>query len=659
MSVNTQNELSAEMIDTFIANTRDLLTVSKRDYATFDTGQYGLILAKLSRRLETSMAVDREILVVFSHYADQQARTIRFARKVIEDEDVRLDPSLAFIVHRDPRGNEKLRNWGRQNGLTVLPVNIRNGMPSGDELERVLSLELYSHDLFDVTGPVSDDSQFYGRRTEAQELARKLQLGQIHGCLGIRKIGKTSIINRIINNLKDYHDSISVMVDCSKDDIWSLDASQLMWSITDTVQRAIRTETKYLSVSPRRWTKSISEGRESLIESIGSCRKVVIVFMDEVDYITPGSPTAGHWQTEYNIFWRNFRAVYQEITRSDDRNLSLFISGVSSKWFSVQLIGGIENAAISIVPEEYLSPLPRGATGAMIKRMSRVSGLILSEPIRDRIAEVSGDIPFWVRKSCSYIHRHIKPEIRPYKPSLADIDKLLLEFVESEGAVLAHLALSHLFTVYPELEAGVLSCYDNDGVDCSRPVLEKLRKYGIISRDRESDMLSGNMMRAGFEQYMEERTRPSLFQATGYQANNQLEDWADDLAIVNKKRNKLEKKLRDVALYFLNFDSLHNKGRGDTKRRLLKALTPKKREASERESSEKILENFTWSELVTLINREWSLFDPIFSDKRKFNEDCDIINDRPDAHAKPMDQADFALYRRSLDRISGLVSKNT
>ena len=81
--------------------------------------------------------------------------------------------------------------------------------------------------------------------------------------------------------------------------------------------------------------------------------------MDEVDYITPSSPTASDiWGDEFNVFWRNFRAVYQEVLRSEGK-LSLLISGVTSKWFSVESINGVENAALALVPEEYLRVCPK------------------------------------------------------------------------------------------------------------------------------------------------------------------------------------------------------------------------------------------------------------------------------------------------------------
>ncbi|MCE2471237.1 MAG: hypothetical protein J4G18_04935, partial [Anaerolineae bacterium] len=187
-------------------------------------------------------------------------------------------------------------------------------------------------------------------------------------------------------------------------------------------------------------------------------------------YISPSSPATDHWKTDFNIFWRNFRATYQELSRSENRNLSLLVSGISSKWFSVPSIEGIENAALAFIPDEYLSPLPRDATAAMIRRLARASGLIFDSQARDKIAGVAADMPYWVRKACSYIHRNIEIDIseRPYTPNENELIILLRQFVEYEGATLARFALGHLFSVYPELEPVALKCSEGEGDTCAR-----------------------------------------------------------------------------------------------------------------------------------------------------------------------------------------------
>ncbi len=118
-------------------------------------------------------------------------------------------------------------------------------MSLGDEFERELCVELYSHDPFDYSGPVSNDQQFYGRRSEAQDYARRLQSGLIKTCMGIRKIGKTSLLNRIIFEARNIFGCKCIMIDCSRDDVWSMDASSLMYSILVSANALKKDEENY------------------------------------------------------------------------------------------------------------------------------------------------------------------------------------------------------------------------------------------------------------------------------------------------------------------------------------------------------------------------------------------------------------------------------
>jgi hypothetical protein len=136
---------------------------------------------------------------------------------------------------------------------------------------------------------------------------------------------------------------------------------------------------------------SLFDASRIFLEMLDRIDRPVILAFDEVDYITPGSPIANHWRGDFIEFWRNIRAGYQAASRSQ-KKLSVLVSGVSSKWFSVESIDGIENAALSFVPEEYLSPLPRGAAVAMIKSMGPVAGLTFEEVAADYIAACCSDM---------------------------------------------------------------------------------------------------------------------------------------------------------------------------------------------------------------------------------------------------------------------------
>ena len=167
-------KLRAETVSAF----SELFGINTESIRRFENGEYFVMYARGSKRVQNILGAEREILIIGNIYADQQARSLQFARRIINESDGRLETSLCVFVHQDPRGNAKLKRWGRENGVTVIPVYTSTGvLPRGQEMERLLSYEFFTQDPFDVTGPVANDAQFFGRRTEAQELARKLQGG--------------------------------------------------------------------------------------------------------------------------------------------------------------------------------------------------------------------------------------------------------------------------------------------------------------------------------------------------------------------------------------------------------------------------------------------------------------------------------------------------
>ena len=122
------------------------------------------------------------------------------------------------------------------------------------------------------------------------------------------------------------------MLDCSKDDIWNQSASQLLFSIGESIATALSDSGNYAEVSLSRNPKvTMSDARSKILSALNTATRTVIIFFDEVDYITPGSPTApAIWAQEFNPFWRNLRVVTQESMRGE-KKLSLFVGGVSDR----------------------------------------------------------------------------------------------------------------------------------------------------------------------------------------------------------------------------------------------------------------------------------------------------------------------------------------
>lgn len=649
---NFKEELDS-LLDNVTQNSSGLFTESHRYSKRFEKGLYACSILRPSKRMRTIMGVERELLLVASTFRDQQQRTLRFIRDEIEGSAGRLESAIAVVVHMDKEGNHKLSNWGREAGISVIPLNGNTRIESEADLERRLSAQLYSHDPFDVSGPVSSDTSFFGRREEAIDLARQLQSGQIRSCLGIRKVGKTSIINRVLLEIKRTYDCACVMVDCSKDEVFESDAAGLLKAIADSVELAKDDPEHYCSIRASSADTSLVEARTCLERTVISCDRAIVIVFDEIDYITPGSPTSEHWKTEFNRFWRNLRSIYQETSRMENP-FSLLIGGVSTHWFTVEEINGVENAALAFVPEEFLSPMPMGASVAMLRRLGRIAGLTITEGAAQYISSATGNMPFWSRKCGSYIHRQISSETRPVEVNEELARPLVEKFVQEEGSAIAEVALRHLFRVHPDTAVSAKAVFDRKHTELSPSAFRTLCKYGVTT---ESGKFSGAMLETAYGSLMSLGNVETPEELEPRRGVDSLGDWAEDLSVVNKRRNLLEKRLRGIALNFLRMEAMRNRALPELRNNLVDMVGNEKRAALRNLSAEQIMDRLHWLELTRVIMKKWSLFEGIFGDKTRFKDACNLVNERPDAHAKDFDQADFALYRRELSWIEQGVSK--
>ena len=631
-----------------------LFVINSETVRQFETGEYFVMYARGSKRVQNILGAEREILILGNIYADQQARSVQFARRVINESDGRLETTLCVIIHQDPRGNAKLKRWGRENGLAVIPVYTSTGvLPRGQELERLLSYEFFTQDPFDVTGPVANDAQFFGRRSEAQELARKLQSGHIRACFGIRKIGKTSVLHRVLAELKDNYDAVTLFIDCQRDDVFGLDAAGLLHSITKSLLTLKASGRSYAEVDASPSEGTLADAARQFQTAISQFDVPVVLAFDEIDYITPSNGGAQQWRAGFVEFWRNVRAAYHAAAR-DERKVSLLVSGVSSRWFSVESIDGVENAALAFIPEEYLSPLPRGAANAMIKNIGAMAGLRFEEAALDAISSFCSDMPFWIRKACSSIHGKIETAVRPVVLQEQTVASMLEAYGHDEGAALAKVALQHLFRVYPELRAPSIKLLE-DNADLPAGVRRTLARYGIANA---SGGVSGTMMRMALTMVAEEVPAANEAALTGAdEPRPLLSEWAEELAGISYRRNTMERALRSIAINFLRVAALSSKDGVSAKSALLAAVPQKRRAELDPFNLEAIAEKLFWLELVAVINKHWMLFERIFGDKTAFNENAAIVNDRPDAHAKHLEPSDVAMHRRALQWLDDRIAR--
>jgi hypothetical protein len=614
---------------------------------------YTVLYCKPSRTIADSLLIDREVLALVANFDDLQVRAIKVAREVIASSAYRLDPAVVIIVHADRSGDDKLRAWGREHGLRIIPIYRpkAGALPGADALRQSLAQELFASDPFQVTGPVVNDIDFFGRGSDALELLRQLQSGRIRSLFGIRKVGKTSLLNRVITLAREAGSPRVAMIDCSLKDFNRLDAATALRAVAKVAKLAANQGYAHISDALKRTDQELVPVFSDLW-SRDTPPSLAIIF-DEIDYITPESPTSPHWKAEFNEFWREFRGLVQEAQRHK-MSVALLVTGVSSRSFRTESIAGIENSVLHFVPEDYLCPFARAAAEAMIVDLGRRCGLRFDRDSRGYFAEVCGDFPYWIRMAGAHINRSFPIPGRPIEVTLDMLQPLLEEFVASEGGEIARVALENFARAYPE-QFALLKRLSVSG---ELPLAEGrlLARYGWASQSGLTVTLRSSMVKAGLE--LADAPAPApLHSAVPTEATVPLKlqdhEWAEELAVIGRRRNLLERKLREFIRVALKLGAAKGETWTDL---LLRSLPERRRSDLAALAGDALLAKLYWKELTDIMTKNWSVFERTVGDKNRLQLAMGLINDRPDTHAKNVDMADLALYRRELDWLEDRIA---
>jgi hypothetical protein len=170
--------------------------------------------------------------------------------------------------------------------------------------------------------------------------------------------------------------------------------------------------------------------------------------------------------------------------------------------------------------------------------------------------------------------------------------------------------------------------------------------------------LSGEMMATGLSHLLHNDQDESRGQGQSiYQAQSDYGEWADELAIISRRRNVLERKLRGVVGNFIRFSSMNDASAGSAKDRVLKCVDARRRAELQRFELDDLMTKLFWLELIAVVKKEWLIFERLFGDRDLLDRNTSIVNERPDAHAKELDLIDAALHRSAIEWFEGRLGK--
>lgn len=321
-------------------------------------------------------------------------------------------PKLIFVVidqTPDESGLIEIGALRAAEGVQVIPLDwaiIQQGrelQKEQEELREYLSRFIgRGINLYEMTTPVVDRLNFFGRETRASELSEVLSTGRPLGLFGLRKMGKSSLVQylyRIAPFPVAYVD---------------LQASEELVSLYNRIlrswQRSLQDRLPGFDWAPPAIAKAEPSSSfvtavhdlMSRLEAFGHLSRLGLI-VDEIEVIVPrlqdetGTIRAKELK-RYMSFARALRGIVQETDR-----LSLLMVGVDPHFNRVSRWLGQQNPFYQFFREEYLEPLGREHCIEMIRNIGRQIDLELeyTDEAAKFVADASGGHPFLARQLCS------------------------------------------------------------------------------------------------------------------------------------------------------------------------------------------------------------------------------------------------------------------
>lgn len=300
----------------------------------------------LPERLSAMFDIDLEMLCLAADFDKIEPRILDELQQTLRKLD-RVDDEFAVLVSSDPSA-EKLtrRRPGQTAVLAVDAGTLANG--STPDFPTALATSLLTVDHFNVTTPLTDPSSFFGRDDDIEDALQCLSAGQHLGIFGLRKSGKSSLLNQIARILGargwaiarvDLNAYVGRPERMSEDLVRRLQESAQ--SLGVPVARLTSTRRAPQTVE-QRWIDDLERLAVGLSDHPG-----ILLIVDEVDTVLPGRVEgAGGDPDDRRKMLRalvQLRAMVQDIQSRQGVHPVLLTAGVDATIFELPRLAGGDN----------------------------------------------------------------------------------------------------------------------------------------------------------------------------------------------------------------------------------------------------------------------------------------------------------------------------
>ena len=471
-------------------------------------GKWGLFL-KPNHNLSELFRLDREVLLWGTTYPRFQARDIEDMKSVINKRGVRLTRNFAILVSSYDPDSRSTTEAESALDTTIVHCSIKE-LASRTEsmqepvLRRLLLNRLYTRDLYDLRVATTRSADFFGRRSTVDDLADEVISGSSQvGVFGLRKIGKTSLINRVTDIVSQSGKCIVSKVDLQWTTSVDPRPEYTLWSLGETLfasSRLIRS-VKGLRLFGQFSTASDAEAsglpvweafNHDLVSILRSNNRRILFVFDEIERLFELKDKIG-----FVRLWRFLRGFDQQFSG----RLRFLISGTSPECAEIPLIDGQDNPLYRYLSVRYLGRLGPDDARELIVSLGSPTGLLWDAQAISYTLQQTGGHPALLRSMGSTVHVLNTPRTEPKLITRESAVAAAEQLLATDPSVLAHV-IAALEDQYPDeflmlamLTSGqvfnfreLASAYPNE--------LSHLIGYGLLPNGVESDRISIGLLQS-------------------------------------------------------------------------------------------------------------------------------------------------------------------
>ncbi|MEV0939603.1 ATP-binding protein [Micromonospora wenchangensis] len=468
------------------------LDQQKVEYAYVGPGEHNVwnIRIHLPRDLRQVFGVEREVLVVATKFENVQPRLLNHVADGLKPPSVESDMCILVGNNLNP---DQWADEEKGLGFNLIPVN-RSELLSGTapDMAAVLAGHLARVDHFAFVRPLNNKAAFFGRSQDIQRIKALLTQGQHVGVFGLKKAGKSSLVNRIALELREAGWSI-IQIDLQREGTAADNLRRLL--LQRTLDEADRARFAGSRIAGSQAVDAVSQSRNLWVDQLDYALALhrnaegVLIVIDEIDLLLPGRTFEAATTSEAQLatigVLQQLRGLTDDLHNNPARKSPVLLTaGTDADLFGSSFIDERPNPLWAMVDFHYLGPLDLAETSDMVRTLGRRSGLNFTEgSVIHQLFDDYGGHPLVTRTACSSIHRRVKAEQVPYSVSTQDVVRVAKRPGPKTAPQLARDIPQQFMALFPD-EATLLRPLLEGGSELINPDDAPYAvEYGVLTED--------------------------------------------------------------------------------------------------------------------------------------------------------------------------------